>query len=161
MDVDDEDTAGILSQNTTGDHSLAGSGMSTPAGRGARTPHFNMTAMTTEYYTERDVNGDDDDEDDSLSFPGSPKAATTPTFNQSYANLKRTLSYKSLREIELKHVQDQLWRRKNETRKRPKDIEQLAIYACSAATRAVAFIDNRQTTLSSATGQAPSFLALD
>lgn len=119
---------------------------------GRRKLHFSMTPVSRRRdksggYMDGDEDDDDDDaentspeydgdgEDDAWSDPGSPKAATTPTFQQSYANLRRNLSVKSLRELELKHVQSKLWRKQGEIRKRPRDLEQLAIHAASGAAR--------------------------
>ena len=123
---------------------------STGPAAGRRKLHFSMTPVSrrrdkSEGYMDTDEDDDDaentspeydgDGEDDAWSVPGSPKAATTPTFQQSYANLRRNLSVKSLRELELKHVQSKLWRKQGEIRKRPRDLEQLAIHAASGAAR--------------------------
>lgn len=135
----------------TGDEGSFVTGSSTPADmsnasasssrKHSRTPHFTLTPMTeyrssTSYpYDEVEVTGDASgpwSEDDEASPPGS----TTPSFNESYSHLKKTLSFKGLRELELKHVQKAAWRRKGEPRKRPRDLEQLLIYALSGSTRA-------------------------
>ncbi|KAK9896940.1 hypothetical protein P389DRAFT_143247 [Cystobasidium minutum MCA 4210] len=72
----------------------------------------------------------------SNSSQDSPPASMTPTFNESYNNLRRNLSMKSLRELELKHFQRAAWRKKDEPRKRPRDLEQLLIYASTGGARA-------------------------
>jgi hypothetical protein len=121
---------------------LATSGSSSPRrAAGTRTPRFDMSSLTMHHISRE---SDDDDEpnrydgDDSAQLSDderSPPASTTPTWEQSYSSLKKNLSYKSLRELELKHVQKQLWRRQGEPRKRPRDLEQLAIYAFTGAAR--------------------------
>lgn len=157
MDPDDSRRSSVAGQpdgssdgetDATGDEPSFFTGTSTPADtsnagsstsrRGARTAHFTLTPMTeyrssTSYpYDEAPAMEGVWSEDDEASPPGS----TTPSFNESYTNLKKNLSFKALRELELKHVQKAAWRRKGEPRKRPRDLEQLLIYALSGSSRA-------------------------
>lgn len=101
-----------------------------------------MTPMVEEgaLHFDREDPGYGGDEDDdgwssSPSSPSSPPPAVTPTFNESYTNLKRNLSVKSLRELELKQIQKGLWRRKDEPRKHPRNMDQLLVYATTAGAR--------------------------
>ncbi|CAD6565887.1 MAG: hypothetical protein CYPHOPRED_000084 [Cyphobasidiales sp. Tagirdzhanova-0007] len=113
------------------------SGTSTPS-RGSRGgARFDVTPLTA-YHEASSFPSPAGDEDEGAwsEDADSPPAATTPTWEESYSTLRRTLSYKTFQELELKHVQKQLWRRQGELRKRPRDIEQLAIHACSGTARA-------------------------
>ena len=112
------------------------SGTSTPS-RGSRGgARFDVTPLTA-YHEASSFPSPAGDEDEGAwsEDADSPPAATTPTWEESYSTLRRTLSYKTFQELELKHVQKQLWRRQGELRKRPRDIEQLAIHACSGTAR--------------------------
>jgi hypothetical protein len=109
---------------------------------GARTPRFDDMHMTeyfesspTTPFNEDNDEGDEGNSYASSSYDGSPPASTTPTFNQSYNNLRRNLSMKSIRELELKHFQRAAWRKKNEPRKRPRTLEQLLVYAATGGAR--------------------------
>lgn len=110
---------------------------------GTRTPRFDLVPMT-EYFESSPAtpNGADSDAEETLGWGSisndsrdSPPASMTPTFNESYNSLKRNLSMKSLRELELKHFQRAAWRKKDEPRKRPRDLEQLLIYAATGGAR--------------------------
>lgn len=112
---------------------------------GARTPRFDLVPMT-EYFESspatpaEENSGDDDDQrvgwgSMSNDSQDSPPASMTPTFNESYNNIRRNLSMKSLRELELKHFQRAAWRKKDEPRKRPRDLEQLLVYAATGGAR--------------------------
>ena len=145
---DNEDTGdeGSFVTGTSTPADLSSSSASTSSrrlpGKSSRAPHFTLTPMT-EYrsstsYPYDQVPGDggegvwSEDDDDAASPPGS----MTPSFNESYSNLKRTLSMKALRELEFQHVQKAAWRRKGEPRKRPRDLEQLLIHALTGSSRA-------------------------
>lgn len=110
---------------------------------GTRTPRFDLVPVT-EYFESSPAtpNNDDSDNEERLGWGSmsdgsqdSPPASRTPTFNQSYNNLRRNLSMKSLRELELKHFQRAAWRKKDEPRKRPRDLEQLLVYAATGGAR--------------------------
>jgi len=110
---------------------------------GTRTPRFDLQPMT-EYFESSPAtpNNEDSDNEERIGWGSmsegsqdSPPASRTPTFNQSYNTLRRNLSMKSLRELELKHFQRAAWRKKDEPRKRPRDLEQLLIYAATGGAR--------------------------
>ena len=113
-----------------------------PASGKSRTPRFTLTPMTeyrssTSYPYDQVPGGgtaawsEDDDDEESVAA-----GSTTPSFNESYSNLKKTLSFKTLRELEFQHVQKAAWRKKGEPRKRPRDLEQLLVYAMTGSARA-------------------------
>ena len=85
---------------------------------------------------------DDNYDDDYAGSADTPPPSTTPTLNESYDTLRKTLSFKSLRELELRHVQKAAWRRKGEPRKRPRDLEQLLIYALTGGARESPHLSN-------------------
>lgn len=110
---------------------------------GARTPRFDLLPMT-EYFESSPATPNDEGSDNeerlgwgamSDGSQDSPPASRTPTFNQSYNNLRRNLSMKSLRELEIKDFQRAAWRKKNDPRKRPRDLEQLLVYAATGGAR--------------------------
>lgn len=118
---------------------------------GTRTPRFDLVPMT-EYFESSPAtpNNEDSDNEDRLGWGSmsegsqdSPPASRTPTFNQSYNNLRRNLSMKSLRELELKHFQRAAWRKKDEPRKRPRDLEQLLVYAATGGARVLMDRDSK------------------
>ncbi|KAL8279225.1 hypothetical protein RQP46_008262 [Phenoliferia psychrophenolica] len=90
--------------------------------------HFSSTLSLT------DLNLTDD------SRPASPEPLPTPTLSQSYGEFRRTLSVKSLRDLEAKELTKHVWRKggrgePGERRHRPKDMDQLVNYALRGASR--------------------------
>ncbi|ORY90918.1 hypothetical protein BCR35DRAFT_261329 [Leucosporidium creatinivorum] len=67
----------------------------------------------------------------------SPELLHTPTLTQSYGSLRKNLSFKSLRELEAKQVQEVLWRRgqPGDGRHRPKDLEEVLGHAVRGGAR--------------------------
>lgn len=70
----------------------------------------------------------------------SPEPVQTPTLAQSYTSLKKNLSFKSLRELEMQQVQKVVWRKgsrggPDEERYRPDDIEQAFVHATRGGVR--------------------------
>lgn len=132
----------------TGPDSSFDSGASTPIDglpsgapkRGKRTPRFSMTPMPESNYhsaAEDDEDGDASWSEGNDSDGSSPPPAMTPTFSESYTNLRKNLSFATLRELELQTVRKQVWRKKEEVpRLRPRDIEQVVVHAGTAAARA-------------------------
>lgn len=61
----------------------------------------------------------------------SPELLHTPTLTESYGSLKKNLSFKSLRDLEAKQVQEALWRRgqPGDQRPRPKNLEEVLGHA--------------------------------
>lgn len=133
-----------LSSRNAGSSSVAGGSRRSSLNKsGTRTPRFDLVPMT-EYFESSPATPNDEgsDGEDQLGWGSmsegsqdSPPASRTPTFNQSYNNLRRNLSMKSLRELELKHFQRAAWRKKDEPRKRPRDLEQLLVYAATGGAR--------------------------
>ena len=141
MEVDNDDALGLET-----DSSATASGTATPIYRGLKGgARFDMTPLTAHHH-DNDSNypspAGEEDEGTWSEDIDSPPASTTPTWEESYTTLRRTLSYKTLRDLELKHVQKQIWRRQGEPRKRPKDLEQLAIYAFTGAARKFCYPHN-------------------
>ncbi|KII94245.1 hypothetical protein PLICRDRAFT_100242 [Plicaturopsis crispa FD-325 SS-3] len=60
----------------------------------------------------------------------------TPTFSETAQGLKKTLSFKTLNELQLDHVTGQVWRKQDEPPRRPRDLEQLLVHAVANAGRA-------------------------
>lgn len=131
------------SSHNAGSRSAGDSRRSSLNKSGARTPRFDLVPMTEYFESSPATPNDDGSEDEgrlgwgnmSNDSQDSPPASMTPTFNQSYNQLRRNLSMKSIRELELKHFQQAAWRKKDEPRKRPRDLEQLLVYAATGGAR--------------------------
>lgn len=142
--VNQSEPDAAASTSANADASSAGNSRRTSLNKsGTRTPRFDLAPMT-EYFDSSPATPDNEASDDeerlgwsrrSDGGEDSPPASRTPTFNQSYNNLRRNLSMKSLRELEIKHFQRAAWRKKDEPRKRPRDLEQLVIYAATGGAR--------------------------
>lgn len=70
----------------------------------------------------------------------SPEPLSTPTLGESYNGLKKSLSFKSLRELEMKEVQGALWRKgqpgnPGEPRHRPASNEEVFAHAVRGGAR--------------------------
>lgn len=67
----------------------------------------------------------------------SPEPLRTPTLTESYGSLKKNLSFKSLRDLEAKQVQEALWRRgqPGDQRPRPRNLEEVLGHAVRGGAR--------------------------
>jgi hypothetical protein len=70
----------------------------------------------------------------------SPEPVHTPTISQTYNGLRKNLSFASLKALEVKEVQKAVWRKggrgdPGERIPRPKDLEQLLVYAAKGGAR--------------------------
>lgn len=70
----------------------------------------------------------------------SPEPLSTPSLAESYGNIRRNLSFKSLREIEAREIQRHVWRKggrgePGERRHRPRTYDELLSYALRGGIR--------------------------
>jgi len=74
----------------------------------------------------------DNSRDGSRSSSPEPQPPATPSFSE----MRRSLSSKSLRDLELRRLPKRVWRKPTEERRLPRDLEQLAIWSARGALRA-------------------------
>lgn len=70
----------------------------------------------------------------------SPEPLSTPTLSESYRGLRKNLSFKSLRELEVREFQTAVWRKggrgePGEERYRPKNLDELLVHAARGGMR--------------------------
>lgn len=70
----------------------------------------------------------------------SPEPLMTPTLSESYRGLRQNLSFKSLRELEVRELQAAVWRKggrgePGEERYRPKNLDELLVHAARGGAR--------------------------
>ena len=70
----------------------------------------------------------------------SPEPVHTPTLSESYSHVRKNLSFKSLRELELRQVQESVWRKggrgePGEHKHRPQHMDQVFAHAVRGAAR--------------------------
>ncbi|GAA97764.1 hypothetical protein E5Q_04443 [Mixia osmundae IAM 14324] len=87
-------------------------------------PKFQMKPFT-------DMNSND-----SANSSDEELSATTPNLAETSAALKRSLSIKNLKDLDVKDALPAVWRKPGEGRKRPKDLEQLLIWSLRGGLRA-------------------------
>lgn len=73
----------------------------------------------------------------------SPEPLATPTLAQSYGHLKKNLSFKSLRDLEVRELSEHIYRRGARTdnlKYRPKNDDEIFTHALKGGIRALAFL---------------------
>lgn len=106
-----------------------------PATRHAsRTARFDLGPLAT------DMN---DRTGPSSTRSASPEPLATPTLAQSYGHLKKNLSFKSLRDLEVRELSEHIYRRGARTdnlKYRPKNDDEIFTHALKGGIRALAFL---------------------
>lgn len=90
-----------------------------------RTPRFDLAPLATLSDTD--------------TAPSSPEPLATPTLAESYGQLKKNLSFKSLRDLEMRELRGHIYRRGNPSdgaRYRPKNSDEVFAHALKGGLRA-------------------------